>query len=180
MEGPTNQRKGTFAKGAHTILDAYDLPSFWPVIVLWSPTKIMVDLSLQNSNYDPLSQFTELVAHHQDTQFLYTNGSKKAEIVRCAVTSSSLIMQQRVLPSSFSIFSVELQAILLVMQHIAQNSLQCGVKGTDSLSAIHALFSIKETVSSQQLTLKLIWTPSHQGTLGNELADSVVREAAKW
>ncbi len=85
----------------------------------------------------------------------------------------------------------ELQTILLATQHITQNSLQCGIICTNSLSAIQALFStrqphhpiisaIRETVSSQQLTLKLIWAPSHRGIPGNELADLAAKEAAKW
>ncbi len=76
----------------------------------------------------------------------------------------------------------ELQAILLTTQHIAQNSLQCGVVCTDSLSAIrplsptrqphHPIVSvIRETASSQQL-----WTLSHHRIPGNELANSVDKE----
>ncbi len=110
--------------------------------------------------------------HHQDTQLLYTDESTKAKLVGCAVTSSSQIIQQCVLPSYFSILSAELQPILLAVQHITQNSLQCGVICTDSLSAIQALSSTRQphhpiisafraTVLSEQLTIKLIRTPPH-------------------
>ncbi len=95
------------------------------------------------------------------------------------------------MPSSLSIFSAELQAILLVTQHITQNSLQCGVICSNSLSGIQALSStgrshhpivnaIRETVSCQQFTLKLIWTPSHHGIPSNELPNSPANESAKW
>ncbi len=134
MDDPTNLQKGTFAQRVHTIPDAYTLLSYWSVLAQppmhtpsWLSTKIMVDLLLWNPHCDPLSQFTKLLEHHQDTQFLYLDGSKKVELVGYAVTSSSQIIQQCVLPSSLSIFSSELQAILLAIQHITQNFLQCGI-----------------------------------------------------
>ncbi len=122
----------------------------------------------------------------------YTDRSKKAELVGCgdcAVTSSSQIIQQYVLPS-FSIFSAELQAIPIATQYTTQNSLQCDVY-TDSLTAIQALFSIwqphhpivsamRETILSQQLTLKIIRTPSYRGISSNKLANLATKEAANW
>ncbi len=135
-------------------------------------------------------QFTELLKHHQNTQFLHTDGLKKAELVGCAVASRLQIIQH-VLPSSLSIFSAKLQAILLATQHITQNFLPWGVICTNSLSAIQALSltrqvhhpilsAIRETVSRKQVTLKIISTPSHCGILGNKLINWVAKEAAKW
>ncbi len=105
----------------------YNIPSYWPVLAQalvhtppWLSTKIEVDLSLQNLHHDPVSQFTELLEHNQDTQFLYTNGSTKAELESCEVASNMQIIQQRILPSYFSMFSTELKAILLAMQHITR------------------------------------------------------------
>ncbi len=73
------------------------------ILLQWL-TKIMVDLSLQNPHCDLLSQFTELLEHHQDTVSLH----QWSLTIGCAVNSSSKIIQQRALPSSFSIFSAEL------------------------------------------------------------------------
>ncbi len=160
MEVPTNLQKDTFAKKARTILDTYSLPSYRPVLAQppihtppWSSTKIIwIFVSLWHT-----------ILVHRMTG---TAWSKKAELVGCVVTiSQQIIIQQRALQTSFSIFSAELQGILLATQHITQNSLQWGVIYTDSLSAIKALPSIRqphqsivsvirETKLSQQLTLK--------------------------
>ncbi len=112
--------------------------------------------------------------------FFYTDGSKEAKLVGCAVTSLACKLSNKV---CCSIFSAELKAIPLAMQHITQNSLQCGaicfnlssdIQKFSSTRQLHRpiVNAIREPVSSQQLTLKLIWTQSHCNIPDNELADS--------
>ncbi|GFY54648.1 uncharacterized protein TNIN_204101 [Trichonephila inaurata madagascariensis] len=88
-----------------------------------------------------------------------------------------------------SVFSAELTAILVALQHILVSSYRHFGVYTDRISALESLHSITErrhpTVMEILLLLPKLerkgfdiifsWVPGHMGILGNEQADNAAR-----
>jgi ribonuclease HI len=120
---------------------------------------------------------------------LYTDGSKDADKVAAAAVTRSSTLQCR-LPDRASIFTAEIQAILLALDHIAKSSDSHFIIFSDSKSCLQAIANLKlehplimqtlEKLNSRKLIGKYIifcWLPSHIGIKGNEEADAAAKAA---
>ncbi|GFW74715.1 putative RNA-directed DNA polymerase from transposon X-element [Trichonephila clavipes] len=118
---------------------------------------------------------------------VYTDWSKSAGHVGCGVVFNNTILSFS-LHNSMSVFSAELTAILVALQHILISDHPHFCVYTDSMSALESLhFSTEHrhpTVIEILLLRKLerkgfdiifSWVPGHVGILGNEQADTAAR-----
>ena len=96
----------------------------------------------------------------------------------------------RSLPKEASVFTAELTAILMCLDHILHNTDDCAIF-TDSLSSIQGLrdtsldtplrISILERVREADrrgIAVTTVWVPSHVGLTGNESADRAAKAAS--
>ena len=154
-----------------------------------------IDLTLASSkkgNINPIqfkNDFHDLLDHYPDSKVIYTDGSKNESGVACASVSDNLQIQMR-LPDYASIFTAELTAILYTLDMIPSYNDDEFLIVCDSRSSIEAIghyqisnpivFEIlRKTTTLQELgkSLVLIWCPSHCGILGNEVADTLAKQA---
>ncbi|GFR15741.1 RNase H domain-containing protein [Trichonephila clavata] len=119
---------------------------------------------------------------------VYTDGSKTDERVGCGVVFNDTILSFT-LQSSMSVFSAELTAILVALQHILVSDHRHLCVYTDSMSALKSLHSLTErrhpTVKEILLLQRKLerkgfdiifyWVPGHVGILSNEQADNAAR-----
>ncbi|GFV93335.1 probable RNA-directed DNA polymerase from transposon X-element [Trichonephila clavipes] len=118
---------------------------------------------------------------------VYTDGSKTAGHVGCGVVFNNTILNFT-LHNSMSVFSAELTAILVALQHIIVSNHRHFCEYTDSMSALESLhFSTehRHTTVIEILLLRKLerrgfdiifsWVPGHVGILGNEQADTAAR-----
>ncbi|GFW52419.1 putative RNA-directed DNA polymerase from transposon X-element [Trichonephila clavipes] len=158
---------------------------------------------IQNFNYhNPFSGYdkagTAAVIYQQLFSFhrskyskyipVYADGSKTAGHVGCGVVYNNTILSFS-LHNSMSVFSAELTAILVALQHIIVSNHRHFCVFTDSMSALESLhFSTEHrhpTVIEILLLLRKLerkgfhiifsWVPGHVGILGNEQADTAAR-----
>ena len=87
-------------------------------------------------------QFLDLLNTYPDYTCIYTDGSKEGDRVSSAAVSGQSVMKCR-LPSSASIFSAELQAILLALDFIECSNLDKFLICSDSLSSLQAIHNYK-------------------------------------
>ena len=137
------------------------------------------------------SEFLKHAAEHHG-KHVFTDGSKSAAGVGCAVVMGEIVIRRK-LPSSCSIFTAETYAVILAVRHILNSDDQNDSYTifTDSNSV---LFSIKQTMPSHHLVQELqdwlvllksrknisitfCWVPAHVGVDGNERADKAAKEA---
>ena len=134
-------------------------------------------------------KFEELRNQYVDYAPIYTDGSKEGHKVGAAAICSWDKAQVR-LPDDASIFTAELQAILMALGFITQSPLVFFIIFSDSLSSLLALMGdrcghpyvlqILEKCSDLAFEGKRIvfaWIPSHVGISGNEKADKAAKEA---
>ncbi|GFQ74953.1 uncharacterized protein TNCT_376901 [Trichonephila clavata] len=109
--------------------------------------------------------------------------------VGSAVVSLSTVITDA-LPISASIYTAELHALRIAIEHI---SLSCGKKFiiyTDSLSALQSIVSLHSSSHPilvdityalanhlKKKDIRFCWIPGHAGITGNELADAAARSA---
>ncbi|GFX88551.1 putative RNA-directed DNA polymerase from transposon X-element [Trichonephila clavipes] len=119
---------------------------------------------------------------------VYTNGSMTAGHVGCGVVFNNTILNFT-LHNSMYVFSAELTAILVALQHIIVSNHRHFCVYTDIVSALESLhFSTEHrhpTVIEILLLLRKLerkgfdiifsWVPGHVGILGNEQADTAAR-----
>ncbi|GFS76262.1 putative RNA-directed DNA polymerase from transposon X-element [Trichonephila clavipes] len=119
---------------------------------------------------------------------VYTDGSKTVGHVGCGVVFNNTILSFS-LHNSLSVFSAEVTAILIALQHILVSNHHHFCVYTDSMSAQESLhFSTEHrhpTVIEILLLLRKLerkgfdiifsWVPGHVGILGNEQADTAAR-----
>ncbi|XP_044575163.1 uncharacterized protein LOC123258971 [Cotesia glomerata] len=141
-----------------------------------TPDALFKNLYLEISNQ--LEQFTQI----------FTDGSIINNQRGCAIVINDSVYKYK-LPSSYSIFSCEAYAILQSLKLIVQIDITKAAIFTDSKSAIEALLNSNSTdniiqecqtiIYNTRLTrdIRIIWIPSHQGILGNELADKEAKNA---
>ncbi|GFU50710.1 probable RNA-directed DNA polymerase from transposon X-element [Trichonephila clavipes] len=139
------------------------------------------DVIYQQLFYFHRSKYSEYIP-------VYTDGSKTAGHVECGVIFNNTILSFS-LHHSMSVFSAELTAILVALQHIIVSNHRHFCVYTDSMSALESLhFSTEHrhpTVIEILLLLRKLerkgfdvifsLVPGHVGILGNEQADTAAR-----
>ena len=131
----------------------------------------------------------DLRARYPDHISLYTDGSKKGTSVSSAAICRKLEVSARI-PDKASIYSAEINAILLALNIIAASNKKRFIIFSDSLSVLQALDSGKidhpfllkaitqlTELQSNQYNIIFCWIPSHMGLSGNDRADLVARQA---
>ena len=106
-----------------------------------SPTYNYFLASDKKATTDPVifkSKFLEVKEQHYTHEEIYTDGSKDGEKVASAAILDGELYQFR-LPNNFSIFSAELKAIDLALNHNEQDAYWRYIIYTDSLSVMQAL-----------------------------------------
>ncbi|GFX70219.1 putative RNA-directed DNA polymerase from transposon X-element [Trichonephila clavipes] len=136
--------------------------------------------------------YQQLFSYHRNkfSKYIpvYTNGSKTVGHVGCGVVFNNTIFSFS-LHSSMSVFSAELTAILIALQHILVSNHRHFCVYTDSMSTRESLRFLTEcrhpTVIEILILLRKLerkgfdiifsWVPGHVGILGNEQADTAAR-----
>ncbi|GFS48761.1 putative RNA-directed DNA polymerase from transposon X-element [Trichonephila inaurata madagascariensis] len=161
----------------------------WKVIY----PKVDFTLSCYSKACTPESTYRTLYLEHRelfsDFEPKFTDGSKSESHISSAVVSLSTVITDT-LPISASIYTVELHALRIALEHI---SLSCGKKFiiyTDSLSALQSIVSLHSSSHPilvdityalanhlKKKDIRFCWIPGHAGITGNELADTAARSA---
>ncbi|GFV08475.1 uncharacterized protein TNCV_2936911 [Trichonephila clavipes] len=117
---------------------------------------------------------------------VYTDGSKTAGHVGCGVVFNNTTLSFT-LHNSMSVFSAELSAILVALQHILVSNHRHLCVYTDSISALESLHFLTERRHPTMMEILLrklerkgfdiifYWVLEHVGILGNEQVDNVAR-----
>lgn len=135
-------------------------------------------------------EFGELKCSFGEHVEIYTDGSRTANAVSCAMVSATVTRSHR-LNQVASIFTAEVYAIILALNFILQTGVKSGVIYTDSLSSLHAMSSLQRSknllvtrarsmayrIVNRGYNLTFCWVPSHVGIPGNELADRAAAAA---
>ncbi|XP_060864378.1 uncharacterized protein LOC132940688 [Metopolophium dirhodum] len=129
------------------------------------------------------SFFKSIISNYNDSQEVYTDGSKTQEGVGFSIIFPNKIFLHK-LPPYCSIFTAEALAILMAIETILQEAHSNFIILSDSLSTIRSLqnpFNPGDIASKilNNLTLAsglgknivIMWIPGHSGIIGNEVAD---------
>jgi len=135
------------------------------------------------------TMFSEVRDEYPNHQPIYTDGSKENAKVAAAMFAFPILHSIR-LPDFSTIFTAELHAILLALQHIHSSSGQSFFIFTDSLSALQAMSNFKIThplvlsifdhitqLAHNRKDIIFCWIPSHMGIRGNEIVDKAAKLA---
>jgi ribonuclease HI len=134
------------------------------------------------------SRFHEINMQFLSYQAVYTDGSKIGPATSAAAIISPHNLQQQ-LPDGSSIYTAELQAIYLALDHISYDTSHNYIIYSDSMSALKAIAACKidnplliKIVSQLhnirlQTNILFCWIPSHVGIVGNEMADQAAKAA---
>ncbi|GFX26010.1 probable RNA-directed DNA polymerase from transposon X-element [Trichonephila clavipes] len=161
----------------------------WKVIY----PKVDFTLSYYSKACTPESTNRTLYLEHRelfpDYEPIFTDGSKSESHVGSAVVSLSTVITDA-LPISTSIYTAELHALRIALEHI---SLSCSKKFIIYIVSLPALQSIVSVHSSshpilvdityalanhlKKKDIRFCWIPGHAGITGNKLADTAARSA---
>ena len=163
-------------------------------VPLWTskcPTYNYYLASEKKATTDPIifkNKFLEVKEKYYTHEEIFTDGSKDGEKVASAAVLDGELYQFR-LPNNSSIFSAELKAIDLALNHIEQDAYWRYIIYTDSLSVMQALegektdnpliVSLLEKLSRlcERADIVFCWLPSHIGKCGNEETDKAANDA---
>ena len=152
-------------------------------VPLWtskSPTYNYYLSSDNKATTDPMvfkNKFLEVKEQYYTHEEIYTDGSKDGDKVASAAILDGELYQFR-LPNNSSIFTAELKAIDLALNHIEQDAYWRYIIYTDSLSVMQALegektdnpliVSLLEKLSRlcDRADIVFCWLPSHVGISG--------------
>jgi ribonuclease HI len=133
-------------------------------------------------------QYNEIKQHFYNYEYIYTDGSKQNNRVAAAAVTEDETFSFR-LPDNSSVFSAELKAIELALNHIETEGYMRYLIFTDSLSAMQALdyentenplvVNLLQKISYllQESDIIFCWLPGHIGIQGNEAADKAAKTA---
>jgi ribonuclease HI len=161
----------------------------------WVLPKLELDLSLADVKKTEMdasvfrSRHLELVERYSHCCQIYTDGSKSADRVACAMISPNFTRSRR-LRDKMSVFSAELDAILLALNYAQVSNNRYFVIYSDSKSSLQSLRSSAEnnsyvahileklkTLFDSNKHVVFCWVPSHVGIVGNEAADTAAKDA---
>ncbi|GFR04982.1 putative RNA-directed DNA polymerase from transposon X-element [Trichonephila clavata] len=161
----------------------------WKVIY----PKVDFTLSCYSKAYTPMSTYRTLYLEHRelfsDYEPIFTDGSKSESHVGSAVVSLSTVITDA-LPISASIYTAELHALRIAIEHISLSRGKKFIIYTDSLPALQSIVSLHSsshpiladityalTNHLKKKDIRFCWIPGHAGITGNELADTAARSA---
>ena len=164
----------------------------------WSQSKPQICLSLTKYKKDTTNPevykqaFLEITSRHPNYVQIFTDGSKVDEKVAAAAVSSAASNSPFScrLRDHCSIYTAELQAILLALKQAYQSQESKFMIYSDSLSALQALGKLKtdhplliqiqeflHKIDADQKEIVFMWVPGHVGIRGNEVADRAAKKA---
>ncbi|KAJ3643602.1 hypothetical protein Zmor_026303 [Zophobas morio] len=203
LESPIDPAlQNPFNKRLRSDLQQLDLPSFPQTLSQtftsnppWvnSPLPVNISMSIYKTDTTPPSviqaEYRALTSQFPDHTHLFTDASKSSQGVGAAVKTPTDVLQFS-LPTYSSVLTGELYNILEALNHIVNLPGFHFVLFTDSMSALQAfkaLFPVNPLVvriqeQFQQLRLQskeilFCYIPSHMGITGNEMADTLAKEA---
>ena len=136
--------------------------------------------------------FLEITSRHPNYVQIFTDGSNVNEKVAAAAVSSVAPNSpfSCLLRDHFSIYTAELQAILLALKQAYQSQESKFTIFSDSLSALQALGKLKtdhplliqmqeilHKINADQKEIVFMGVPGHVGICGNEAADRAAKKA---
>ena len=137
-------------------------------------------------------QFSDLITSFPDYIHISTDGSKDGDRIASAAVCRQSTMQCR-LPKFSSIFSAEMQAIMLALDFIESSIHDKFLILSDSLSSLQAINNRKfdspvvqqvlekcHFLSTTDKIVSFCWIPSHVGISGNERADAAATSALNF
>ena len=128
--------------------------------------------------------------NYPNHQKIYTDGSKSADGVGSAAVTENRSLTAS-LPVAASIFSAEMHALKMAIDHVSFLRTPLNVIFTDSRSVIDSLHTRNDhptsryiiyklhMLRSQNIITEICWVPSHIGIDGNEKADQKAKEASR-
>ncbi|WP_419595494.1 ribonuclease H family protein, partial [Thiolapillus sp.] len=164
----------------------------------WSQSEPQICLSLTKYKKDTTNPevykqaFLEITSRHPNYVQIFTDGSKVDEKVAAAAVSSvaSNSPFSCRLRDHCSIYTAELQALLLALKQAYQSQESKFMIYSDSLSALQALGKLKtdhplliqiqeflHKIDADQKEIVFMWVPGHVGIRGNEVADRAAKKA---
>ena len=165
-----------------------------PDVPPWTFSQPRVLFSLHNdkkSQTDPLvfrTKYHELLSNFPSYETKFTDGSKDGDTAGSACVTPSDTYKCR-LPDNASIFSAEIKAIDLALDHIEQSRSSDFIIFSDSLSVLQSLHNrhienpllldvlLKHNELAELNRIVFCWLPSHVGIKGNEKADIAAKSA---
>ena len=146
-----------------------------------------------NKSNTPLKVLQSFFAAHRQNYSnyidIYTDGSKAGNLVGCGIVCQNNILSYR-LPSLFSVFSAEFQAIEIALKFISSHSHKHFIIYSDSKSALDSLESgscsptfisvlnLYHELVKKGYNVLFCWIPGHTGIKGNEQADTAAKQAS--
>jgi ribonuclease HI len=167
----------------------------------WHYSKINVNTDLQdnvnkaNPAYVNYSFASDYISKWSQYLAIYTDGSKKDDIVSCSYYVSSFDIKHKCrLNDKLHVFTAEMFAIYKALLWVADVKPERVVIFSDSLSTLTALqhyhcdsrpyllldiISLVKHIFNLQIDLWFAWIPAHVGLRGNEIADALAKEGLK-
>ena len=165
-----------------------------PYVPPWTFSQPRVLFSLHNdkkSQTDPLvfrTKYHELLSNFPSYETIFTDGSKDGDTAGSACVTPSDTYKCR-LPDYVSVFSAEIKAIDLALDHIEQSRTSDFIIFSDSLAVLQSLHDrhienpllldvlLKHNELAELNRIVFCWLPSHVGIKGNEKADIAAKSA---
>ena len=134
----------------------------------------------------------QLIPEYSLLEKKFTDGSKTEEGVAAAAVSTKQINKPFTcrLPDNSSIYTAELQAILLALKHIYHSKGKSFLILFDSLSSLQSILNLNSDhpilvqilelyteITRDGREIVFIWVPGHVGIRGNLAADSAAKDA---
>ena len=161
----------------------------WELVVPSTNYNLRIGKKDTTSPFDFQSAFQNLRSQYQDSEFIYTDGSKDDEKVGLGVVTPRTTYKER-LPNNCSIYTAELRAMFCALKYIKRSHRNKFVICSDSLSSIQAIEHLNlenplvldivtqhHVLYSRGKRIVFCWVPGHVDISGNEKADKAAKAA---